>query len=110
MSTVPLVLSKGTPTVATNNFARVFGTANPTFTGTVPGAVNGDTFTESFTIAAALTSIVGSCPIVPSVAGVNLANYTVNATSGSLTVRRLERPHRSCSPIRTSPSALPSLR
>ena len=83
---VPLVLSKGTLTIAANNFARVFGTANPTFTGTVSGTVNGDTFTESFTSAAALTSIVGSYPIVPSVAGANLANYTVNATSGSLTV------------------------
>lgn len=84
--TVPLLLSKAMLTITANNFARVFGTANPSFTGTLSGAVNGDTFTESFTSAAALTSIVGSYPIVPSVAGANLANYTIRSTNGSLTV------------------------
>ena len=38
---------------------------NPTFTGTVTGAVNGDSFTESFTTTAILSSPVGTYPITP---------------------------------------------
>ena len=37
-----------TLTVAANNATRAYGAANPTFSGTITGAQNGDTFTESF--------------------------------------------------------------
>ena len=50
------------------------------------GAQNGDTFTESFTTTATTTSAVGSYPIVPSVTGTNLGNYTVTIVNGTLTV------------------------
>ena len=50
------------------------------------GAQNGDTFTESFATTATTTSAVGSYPIVPSVTGTNLGNYTVNIVNGALTV------------------------
>jgi outer membrane protein assembly factor BamB len=73
-------------TVTANNATRVYGTANPAFSGTVTGAKNGDTFTESFASTATTTSAVGSYPIVPSVTGSNLANYTVNIVNGTLTV------------------------
>ena len=43
-------------TVTANNATRVYGAANPTFSGTVTGAQNGDTFTESFTTTATTTS------------------------------------------------------
>jgi len=75
-----------TLTVTANNATRVYGAANPTFSGTVTGAQNGDAFTESFATTAATTSAVGSYPIVPSVTGSNLGNYTVNIVNGTLTV------------------------
>ena len=68
-------------TVTANNATRVYGAANPTFSGTVTGAQNGDTFTESFTTTATTTSAVGSYAIVPSVAGTNLGNYTVTLST-----------------------------
>src|ERR1700689_4435611 len=69
--------TKPTLTVTANNATRVYGAANPTFSGTVTGQQNGDTFTESFTTTATTTSGVGSYPIVPSVTGSNLNNYNV---------------------------------
>jgi hypothetical protein len=75
-----------TLTATANNATRAYGAANPAFSGTVTGAENGDTFTESFASAATTTSAVGSYPIVPSVAGTNLANYTVSIVNGALTV------------------------
>ena len=73
-------------TVNANNATRAYGAANPAFTGTVTGAQNGDTFTESFATTATTTSAVGSYPIVPSVTGTNLGNYTVTIVNGALTV------------------------
>jgi hypothetical protein len=81
-----LAIGKATLTLTANNAARVFGTANPGFTGTIAGAVNGNTFTESFSTVATSASIVGGYPIVPSVVGANLADYTVVATNGVLTI------------------------
>ncbi len=73
-------------TVTANNATRAYGAANPTFSGTVTGAQTGDTFTESFTTTATTASAVGSYPIVPSVTGTTLANYTVTVVNGALTV------------------------
>jgi hypothetical protein len=73
-------------TVTANNFNRAYNTANPTFAGGISGAVNGDTFTESFSTTATLTSAAGTYPITPTVSGLNLANYTIVATPGTLTV------------------------
>jgi outer membrane protein assembly factor BamB len=73
-------------TVTANNATRAYGAANPTFSGTVTGAQTGDTFTESFTTTAITASAVGSYPVVPSVTGTNLANYTVTVVNGALTV------------------------
>ena len=85
-ATVPLTINKAPLTLAANSQARVYGAANPTFTGTITGAVNNDAFVETYSTTAALTSIVGSYPIVPAATGVNLANYAVTGTNGSLTV------------------------
>jgi hypothetical protein len=73
-------------TVTANNATRVYGAANPTFSGTVTGAQTGDSFAESFATTATTTSAVGSYPIVPSVTGSNLGNYAVNIVNGTLTV------------------------
>ena len=77
----------GTTLLATaNNATRTYGTANPTFTGTVTGAVNGDTFTESFSTAATATSNAGTYPIIPGVTGADIAAYSVTIQDGTLTV------------------------
>ncbi len=73
-------------TVTANNATRAYGAANPAFTGTVTGAQGSDTFTESFATTATVASNVGSYPIVPSVTGTNLGNYTVTPVDGALTV------------------------
>ena len=75
-----------TLTVAANNATRAYGAANPTFTGSITGAQNGDTFLENFSTTANTTSNVGSYPIVPSASGNNLSNYNVVIDDGTLTV------------------------
>jgi Bacterial Ig-like domain (group 3)/MBG domain (YGX type) len=75
-----------TLTVAAGSATRAYGSANPAFTGTVTGAQNGDTFTETFSTTATPASGVGSYPIVPAAAGTNLGNYSVVVVDGALTV------------------------
>jgi hypothetical protein len=84
--TASLTVNKAALTVTAANATRVFGAANPAFSGTVTGAVHGDTFTESYTTTATPASNAGSYAIVPSVTGVNLADYTVTSINGTLTV------------------------
>ncbi|WP_058186384.1 beta strand repeat-containing protein [Terracidiphilus gabretensis] len=73
-------------TVTASNTSRAYGAANPAFTGTATGAVNGDTFTVSGTTTAAATSTPGTYTITPSATGTNIANYTVTKVNGTLTV------------------------
>ncbi|MES2390246.1 MAG: MBG domain-containing protein, partial [Acidobacteriota bacterium] len=75
-------------TATANNASRVYGAANPTFTGTLLGAVNGDSLTETFATTATATSVPGTYAIVPGSAGANVANYTVNGTNGTLTISK----------------------
>jgi len=78
-ATVPL-------TVAVNNATRLYGAANPTFTSTIAGALNGDTFTITYATTAVLTSPIGPYAIVPTVSGAATANYTITTANGTLTV------------------------
>ncbi len=73
-------------TVAANNVTRGFDTANPTFSGTITGAVGSDSFSESFTTTATTSSNVGSYSIVPAVTGARIANYSVSIVNGTLMV------------------------
>jgi Bacterial Ig-like domain (group 3)/MBG domain (YGX type) len=73
-------------TVTAANATKVYGANNPLFTGTVTGAVAGDTFTESFSTAATATSNAGTYPIVPAASGTHLADYSVTTVNGTLTV------------------------
>jgi CSLREA domain-containing protein len=84
--TVALNVTSATLTVTANGATRIYGSPNPAFTGTVTSAVNGDTFTESFSTSATVTSDVGTYPIVPSVTGTDLADYSVQSTNGALTI------------------------
>jgi hypothetical protein len=73
-------------TVTANNATKIYGTANPTFTGSVTGQQNGDTFVENFSTSATITSPVNTYAIIPSVTGTNLAYYTQSIANGTLTV------------------------
>ncbi len=73
-------------TVEANNATKVYGTANPVFTGSIVGAVNGDAFTESFSTSATTSSNVGNYAIVPSATGANLADYSVAVQNGTLAI------------------------
>jgi MBG domain (YGX type)/Bacterial Ig-like domain (group 3)/IPT/TIG domain len=85
-TTTTITVTQATLDVTANNATRVYGTANPTFSGSVTGAVNGNTFTESFSTTATTTSNAGTYAIVPSVTGADLSDYTVDITNGTLTV------------------------
>ncbi len=73
-------------TITANNSTRAYGAANPAFTGTVTGALNGDSFVESFSTTATASSPVGTYPITPAVTGTNLIFYSVTAVNGTLTI------------------------
>ena len=73
-------------TVTANSVSTIYGAGLPTLTGSITGAANGDTFTESFSTPANISSPVGTYPITPSVTGADLANYTVTYVPGVLTV------------------------
>src|ERR1700733_13294334 len=84
--TVSITVSNATLTVTAASASRPYGAANPTFSASATGAVNGDTFSFTESTTATLTSPVGNYPIVPLATGANLANYTVVYVNGTLTV------------------------
>lgn len=85
-SSVSLNVNQASLSISANNVSRVYGTANPPLSGTLGGAVNGDTFTETFSTSATALSPGGTYTIVPSVSGTDLADYSVAATNGTLTI------------------------
>jgi hypothetical protein len=74
--------------VSANNASRVYGDANPAFSGTLTGIKNADNITASFTTTATTASAVGTFSIVPVLADPTskLGNYAVLSTNGTLTV------------------------
>ena len=88
-TTTTLAVTPAPLTVITNNASRQYGTVNPTFTGSVSGAVNGDTFLVSYSTTATIASPVGTYPITATLTGVgsaSLSNYTVTNAGGTLTI------------------------
>jgi hypothetical protein len=85
-ATVPLTVTQGTLALTAQNATRTYGSDNPTFSGSVTGALNGDVFSEAFITSATTTSSPGSYAIVPSATGPALANYTQTVTNGTLTI------------------------
>ena len=81
-----LTVGQASLTVTATNATRIYGAANPSFTGTYTGAVNGDTFTVGGSSVATASSPIGTYPIVPTATGTNLGNYTVVYVNGTLTV------------------------
>jgi hypothetical protein len=72
--------------VVVSNASRAYGAANPAFSSTINGLLNGDTVTVTYSTTAETTSVVGTYPITASISGAAAANYTTTATPGTLTV------------------------
>ncbi|MEI6824324.1 MAG: MBG domain-containing protein, partial [Desulfuromonadales bacterium] len=84
------VVGKAALTITTNDKVRFAKVANPTFSATYSGFVNGDTAAVlggalTFATAATITSDPGTYPITP--AGQTSGNYTITFVPGTLTVR-----------------------
>ena len=89
-----LTVNKAALTVVATDTSRTYGAANPTFTTTLTGFVNGETLATSgvtgsgtATSVANATSNIGNYTIVPSGAGYSSNNYEfIGVTNGRLTV------------------------
>jgi Tfp pilus assembly protein PilE len=86
-----LTISPAPLSITANNATRQYGAANPVFTVTMQGFVNGQNTTAlagtlSITTSANPGSAVGAYAIVP--AGLSSTNYALSYTSGDLTVTR----------------------
>ena len=112
---VALSVSKASLTVTAANVSRTYGAANPAFTVTYSGFVNGDTSTvvsgsPSFATAATLSSSVGAYGITPAIGTLSAANYSFGSfVNGTLTVNKASLTATADSQTRTYGSANPTL-
>jgi hypothetical protein len=88
---VVLTVNQATLTVTANNASRVYGQANPAFTYTINGFVNGDTSAvvsgaASLTTSATTSSAPGNYTIVVGLGTLSAANYTFAFQDGTLAV------------------------
>ena len=84
-----LTVTTASLTVTANDATRAYGQANPAFTATFSGFVNGDTASSlggilSFTTPATAASPAGNYPVTPG--GLTSGNYSIAFADGSLTV------------------------
>lgn len=86
-----LTVNKANLTITADNKSRGYNTANPTFTYTPSGFVNGDTASllsgsPTITTTATTASAVGNYPITIAQGTLAAANYSFNLVNGTLTV------------------------
>jgi hypothetical protein len=86
-----IVVNAAVLMVTANNASRVYGAANPTFTASFSGFVNGDTSSvlsgaPSLTTTATATSTPGSYTITAAAGTLAARNYTFSFANGTLTV------------------------
>jgi hypothetical protein len=72
--------------VTVANATRLYGGADPAFTGTIGATKNGDVITATYATAATVTSDVGTFAITPTLAGAALGNYAVTVKGGVYTI------------------------
>ncbi|HEY3856986.1 MAG TPA: MBG domain-containing protein [Verrucomicrobiae bacterium] len=87
-NSVGLMVGLANLTVTADSFNRAFDTANPVFTGTVAGVVNGDNITATYNSTATIASPVGTYPITPTLVdpGNRETNYNVSLVNGILVI------------------------
>jgi uncharacterized repeat protein (TIGR01451 family) len=86
-----LTVGQATLTVTANNTNKIYGAANPVFTASYSGFLNGDTTSvlsgsPSLNTAATTNSIVGTYPITATNGTLTAANYAFSFVNGTLTV------------------------
>jgi hypothetical protein len=82
-----LTINKADIAVVADNKNKIYGDANPAFTGAVTGIMNNDVITAAYSTAATTASPVGDYDIVPSLSGTALVNYNLpDITKGKLTI------------------------
>jgi len=86
-----LTVSKATLTVTANNTNRIYGAANPVFTASYRGFVNGETNTAlsgapNLTASAMTNSPVGGYAIIATNGTLSATNYSFSFTNGTLTI------------------------
>src|SRR4029079_1626385 len=88
-------INNGTLTVTTaalavtaDNHSRVYGSVNPTLTGTLTGVQNSDNITANYSTLADAGSPIGTYNIAPALNDPTgkLTNYSVTVNDGTLTV------------------------
>ena len=90
-ASVTIAVNKAVLTVTAANASRLYAAANPSFTYSISGFVNGDTFSvlsgaPSLTTTATSTSAPGSYPIAAAAGTLSATNYSFNFVAGTLTV------------------------
>ncbi|HEY5110760.1 MAG TPA: MBG domain-containing protein [Acidimicrobiales bacterium] len=85
------LVTPATLTVTANDAARVYDMANPTFTATYSGFVNGDTSssvagTANCSTTATVASSVGTYPISCAIGSLSSENYVFTFANGSLAI------------------------
>src|SRR5204862_510365 len=86
-----LTIGKAALTVTADNVTRLYGAANPAFTGKVDGIQNGDAIAARYSTTATAASPVGTDAIVPAAvdsAPSRLGNYDVKLVNGTLTIAK----------------------
>src|SRR4029079_15882760 len=83
-----LSVTKVPLTVNVGNASRLYGAANPEFSGTISGIRNSDDITASYSTTATPASSVGNYPITASLndPGSKLGNYEVTINNGTLMI------------------------
>jgi hypothetical protein len=83
-----LVIAKAPLVVTANDTNRVYGTANPTLTGSLVGVVNSDNITATFSTTATIVDPPGTYPILPQLNDPDgrLINYLTTTNAGILTI------------------------
>jgi hypothetical protein len=92
-ATVNLTVNRAVLTVKANNAWKVYGTANPAFSPSYSGFVNGDTSavltgSPSLTTTATAASPVGSYTITAAAGTLSAANYSFAFANGTLTITK----------------------
>lgn len=81
-----LTVTPATLTVTAVDASRTYGGANPALTGHIVGVLNNDPVTATYSTSATASSKVGTYPIVPTLSGASLSNYTVSVNNGNFVV------------------------
>jgi hypothetical protein len=90
-ASVSLMVNPATLTVTANNASRAVGAANPAFTASYSGFVNGDTAavlsgSPLLTTTATTSSPAGTYPITAAAGTLSAANYVFSPVNGALSV------------------------